>query len=248
LPRTQWATAYDNACRVNPDNLPEGVAADVDVNERLALDVTRYWGKQGVKLTVGFIDTPDAELRTRILSHMNAWSATANVTFVFSEVDPQVRIARFTADEAPGHDGYWSYVGTDVLLIAKDKPTMNLEAFTMQTSESEFHRVVRHEAGHTCGFPHEHMRKQIIERLDPDKVIASFMESQGWSEQEVRDQILTPLEDASILGTTSADQTSIMCYQIDGSLTKDGKAIVGGLDINDSDRAFAALVYPKPKA
>lgn len=247
LPRSQWTSSFRNAVRVNPDNCPEGVPVDVDVNERLALDVTKYWGKDGVKLSVGFIETPDLALRQRILSHMNAWGLSANVTFVFSETDPDVRIARFTADEAPGHDGYWSYIGTDIQLIDKDKPTMNLEAFTMDTLDSEFYRVVRHETGHTLGFPHEHMRKQIIERLDPAKVISSFMASQGWSEQEVRDQVLTPLEDASILGTPSADETSIMCYQIPGLLTKDGNAIAGGLDINDSDRAFAALVYPKPK-
>jgi hypothetical protein len=36
-----------------------------------------------------------------------------------------------------------------------------------------------------------------------------------------------------------------MCYQIPGSLTKDGKPIVGGKDIDAKDRAFAANVYPK---
>jgi len=233
---------------VNPDNRPEGAAEDAAPSERLALDVTRYWGKNGVKLTVGFIETPDNSLRGRILTHMNAWGLTANVTFIFANTDPQVRIARFGAKEAPGQDGYWSNIGTDILLIDKDQPTMNLEAFTMDTSEAEFHRVVRHETGHTLGFPHEHMRKQIVARLDTKKVIASFMASQGWSEQEVKNQVLTPIEDSSILGTPVADESSIMCYQIDGSLTKDGKPIVGGLDINDTDRAFAALVYPKPKA
>jgi hypothetical protein len=36
-----------------------------------------------------------------------------------------------------------------------------------------------------------------------------------------------------------------MCYQIPGSITKNGKAIVGGLDIDRQDFAFAALIYPK---
>jgi hypothetical protein len=30
------------------------------------------------------------------------------------------------------------------------------------TPDAEFYRVVRHETGHTLGFPHEHMRKEII--------------------------------------------------------------------------------------
>ncbi len=251
LPRNEWPNAARNAIKVNPANRPP----DLDENdlhpggdgERLALDITRYWGRDGVHLTVGFIDTPDTTLRKRILSHMNAWSKTANVGFVESDVDPQVRIARWTAADSPRDDGYWSNLGTDVLLIKKDRPTMNLEAFTMTTPDSEFFRVVRHETGHTLGFPHEHMRKAIIDRLDREKVIADYMKTQGWSRQEVIDQVLTPLEEASVLGTELVDQTSIMCYQIDGKLTIDGQAIEGGKDINDLDYAFAASVYPKPR-
>jgi hypothetical protein len=214
--------------------------------EKLAIDVTRYWGTKGAHLTVGFIDTPDQELRKRILLHLNAWGKLANVSFVESATDPKVRIARRTAAEAAGQDGYWSYLGTDIVLIHKNRPTMNLEAFTMQTPDSEFFRVVRHEAGHTLGFPHEHMRKAIVEKLDREKVIRAYMASQGWTRQEVIDQVLTPLEESSLLGTATAEADSIMCYEIDGSLTRDGKAIVGGTDITPNDHAFAAQVYPKP--
>ena len=91
---------------------------------------------------------------------MNAWGKYANVTFVATSTDPQVRIAR-----TPG-DGHWSYLGTDVLHIRKAEPTMNLDSFTMSTSESEYKRVVRHETGHTLGFPHEHMRKQLVAKID----------------------------------------------------------------------------------
>lgn len=249
LPREDWKRSIDNAFAVNPDNCPPGFdqgSALLESGGKAALDITRYWGNGGVSLTVGFIATPDTALRARILAHLNAWGETANVSFVESNTEPKVRIARFDATEAPGRDGYWSNLGTDILLISRDLPTMNLEAFTMSTPESEFHRVVRHEAGHTLGFPHEHMRKVLVDRLDREKVIAAYMASQGWSRQEVIDQVLTPLEDASILGTEHADVTSIMCYQIPGELTLDGIAIPGGLDINASDRAFAAQVYPRP--
>jgi hypothetical protein len=250
LPRQQWPNAARNAIGVNPANRPpdldESTLRPGGEGERLALDISRYWGQDGVDLTVGFIDTPDADLRKRILEHMNAWSKTANVRFVAVDVDPQVRIARWTVDDSPGDEGYWSNLGTDIKLIDKDRPTMNLEAFTMSTPDSEFYRVVRHETGHTLGFPHEHMRKAIIDRLDREKVIADFMRTQGWSRQEVIDQVLTPLEEASILGTDQADETSIMCYQIDGSLTIDGNPVLGGTDINDLDYSFAASVYPRP--
>ncbi len=109
------------------------------------------------------------------LSHMNAWSdvANANVQFVETASDPQVRIARTAGD------GYWSYLGTDILSIEAGEPTMNLDSFTMNTLESEFHRVVRHETGHTLGFPHEHMRREIIDQIDQDKAIEYFMANSG---------------------------------------------------------------------
>jgi Astacin (Peptidase family M12A) len=183
--------------------------------ERIAVVTTKYWGIQGVRLTVGFMDNPPTDLKKRLLSHMNAWGKTANATFVQSSTDPQVRIAR--ADGADG--GYWSYVGTDVLHIPKRQQTMNLEAFTMNTPDSEFHRVVRHETGHTLGFPHEHMRKALVAKIDPDKAIEYFMRTQGWTEDEVRAQVLTPIEESSLMGTR-VDARSIMCYQIPGEVTK----------------------------
>jgi len=249
LPASDWARSIENAFAVNPANLPENLELDKlpdrRPGERAALDIGRYWGPGGVRLTVGFIDTRDTVLREMILAHLNAWSRCANVSFVASETDPRVRIARWTAEDSRGDEGYWSNLGTDILLIPKDRPTMNLEAFTAMTPETEFRRVVRHEAGHTLGFPHEHMRARIIRRLDRAKVIAEFQRTQGWTEDEVIAQILTPLEDSAIIATPTADETSIMCYQIDGSLTVDGEAIEGGIDINESDHKFSASCYPK---
>jgi len=117
----------------------------------------------------------------------------------------------------------------------------------MDTFESEFHRVVRHETGHTLGFPHEHMRRALVNKIDRKKAIAYFKRMDGWSEQETIDQVLTPIEESAIRGTI-ADPKSIMCYQIPGSITKNGKPIVGGLDIDESDYRFTGQIYPKKAA
>ena len=247
LPRAQWVAAAQKAVEINPANHPpvaqmRVLAPGVTMTqERIAVLTSKRWHSDGVRLTVGFLDNAPPDLRTRIVSHMNAWNKTANVQFVQSSVDPQVRIARTAGD------GYWSYVGTDILNIPVDQPTMNLDSFSMSTPESEYHRVVRHETGHTLGFPHEHMRGELVARIDPAKAIAYFGATQGWTPEEVRQQVLTPLEDSSLLGTPHADQNSIMCYQIPGTLTRDGQPIIGGLDIDQSDFAFAASIYPKPR-
>lgn len=200
---------------------------------------TKYWHTKGVRLTVGFLDNPPADLRARILLHMNAWSTRLNVAFIESSSQPTVRIAR-----AEKH-GYASYVGTDILHIRAAEPTMNLEAFTMNTPESEFVRVVRHETGHTLGCPHEHMRRELVERIDRQKAIAFFQATQGWSEEAVVQQVLTPIEESSLWGSGHSDPNSIMCYQIPGAITKDGKPIPGGTDIDEQDFAFMEKIYPK---
>jgi len=247
LPRHKWLESARIAREVNPVNhapverlagLMRGFAA---TPQRLAVVVTRYWGNAGVRLTVGFLDNPPTDLRKHILEHMNAWAKTANVTFVLSSSGPQVRIAR----QGGAKGGYWSYVGTDILSIDANQPTMNLEAFTMKTPESEFHRVVRHETGHTLGFPHEHMRRALVKLIDRAKAIAYFKKTQGWSPTETQQQVLTPIEESSLRGTPDADPNSIMCYQIPGEITTSGKPIVGGLDIDASDYDFAGSIYPK---
>ena len=122
---------------------------------------------------------------------------------------------------------------------------MNLQGFTMSTPESEFKRVVRHETGHSLGFPHEHMRRALVARIDPEKAYEYFRRTQGWDRATVDQQVLTPLDERSLM-STPADQTSIMCYQLPASITRDGRPIVGGTDINQTDYAFAGRIYPKP--
>lgn len=210
---------------------------------RLAVVIKYRWPTSGIRLSVQFLDSPSNDLRARILQHMNAWRKTANISFVETSETGMVRIARL--DRPANVAGYWSYVGTEILGIEDDQPTMNLEGFTMRTSDSEFRRVVRHEAGHTLGFDHEHMREDLVEKINWKKAFAYYDRTQGWSKEETKQQVLTPLSASSIMGTLESDPLSIMCYQVPGAITKDGKAIPGGLDINPKDYAFAGIIYPK---
>lgn len=244
LPQNLWVPAAQAATAINPLNHPP-INRLMMVHKEfsptpmsIAVMTKKFWGTKGVKLTVGFLDNPPAALKSRILSHMNAWSKTANVQFVLSNSSPKVRIARAA-------DGYWSYLGTDVLSIPANEATLNLEAFTMNTPDSEFFRVVRHETGHTLGCPHEHMRAELVQLIDPQKAIAFFGQTQGWDPAMVKAQVLTPISAGSLMGTPLADQNSIMCYQIPGTITKNGKPIIGGKDIDKSDFAFMGTIYPK---
>lgn len=243
LPRRLLVQAAQTATKINPVNAPRfGALAEAVVGLqpeplRIAVTTQKYWGPRPRRLTVSFMESTPADLRARIVSHMNAWTKTGSITFVETRGVGDIRISR-------GQGGYYSYLGTDVLHIPKNRQTMNLEGFTMNTSEREFRRVVCHEAGHTLGFPHEHMRKDLVARIDPQKAYQYFLRTQGWDKQTVDQQVLTPLDERAIMGTP-ADQTSIMCYQLPGSITYDGRPILGGVEINQTDFEFVGLIYPK---
>ncbi|EHR69473.1 hypothetical protein BurJ1DRAFT_0591 [Burkholderiales bacterium JOSHI_001] len=247
LTSRQAAQAARRGLEINPANATEQTVLAPDRRRggqrRLALVIARRWPASGAQLTVQFLDNPSVALRKRLLLHMNAWGEHANVRFDETQGQGMVRVARLQQPEADA--GFWSYVGTEILGIEPELPTMNLEGFTMRTPESEFLRVVRHEAGHTLGFEHEHMRSELVKRIDRRKAIAYYRRSDGWTPKETEEQVLTPLKARSLMSTTESDPLSIMCYQIPAEITKDGAAIPGGTDINAKDHAFAAKVYPK---
>jgi hypothetical protein len=249
LPAEKLAAAAKRAVELNPDNAAERrTVTRTPVGRRggqprIAVLVARKWPSTGVRLSVSFMDSPSRELRTRILRHMNAWGKSANVVFAETRGIGEVRIARL--DSPVEMAGYWSYLGTEILDTSEGEPTLNLEGFTMRTSDAEFRRVVRHEAGHTLGFEHEHMRRDVVKRIDRAKAIDYFDRTEGWTPTEVEEQVLTPLATRSIMGTAESDPLSIMCYQLSGAIMKDGKPVRGGRNINPRDFAFAALLYPR---
>lgn len=251
LPLDKFADAERRAIEVNPENAAERrmvtrtPAGRRGGERRIAVVTARRWPATGVRLSVSFLDNPSAALRSRIIRHMNAWGEHANVLFSETQGLGEVRIARLTSP--PDMAGYWSYLGTEILDIPEDEPTLNLEGFTMRTSESEFQRLVRHEAGHTLGFDHEHLRSELVKLIDRKKAIEHFKETDGWTPEEVEAQVLTPLVKKSIMGTKEADPLSIMCYHLPAEIMKNGKAIKGGADINTNDFAFASTLYPKPE-
>jgi hypothetical protein len=240
-PSDNVLAAAERAVAINPANRPSvmmGLLGDPPSKDHLAVLTSKYW-RGGANLTVGFMDSPDVETRREILGYLNLWSNFANVSFVWSTVDAQVRI-----DRGPG--GYWSYLGTDILGIPRNEPTMNLQGITARTPDREKKRVIPHEAGHTLGCPHEHMRRDIVARIDPQRAVAYFRQTQGWNASMVQQQVLTPLSEQSLMSTTEADETSVMAYSLPGSIMRDGKPVIGGSEITPLDGAFIAKVYPKP--
>jgi hypothetical protein len=117
LPIDKLRQAEDRATKINPVNAivhrsvmrtPRGQRGGP---RRLAVLIARKWQKEGVQLTVSFLDNPSKPPRARILSHMNAWPEHANVGVVEIAETGQVRISRLDAPESVAR--YWSSIGTD---------------------------------------------------------------------------------------------------------------------------------------
>jgi len=203
--------------------------------QKIALLVSKYWGPK-VDLGVKFLDNPDAATRAKILLYANKWGKYGNIKFRESS-SGQIRLARQSGQ------GYYSYLGTDILVVSQNSQTMNLEAFTSTTPDSEYDRVVCHEFGHTLGFPHEHERTEILSLLDVEKTVQWFQAHYGWDRQTTMEQVFDPLNPADIQAT-AADIRSIMCYQFSGACTKSGQPIPGGNLIDTMDGAFVTKIYP----
>src|ERR1700712_5441854 len=96
LPTELWHSAAQKAVEVNPANAPalhqfRHAFPDVVLPVAyIALMTSKYWGAGGISLGVGFLDNPPADLRARILGHMNAWSQFANVSFTETNNNPEV--------------------------------------------------------------------------------------------------------------------------------------------------------------
>lgn len=98
LPARLHAQAAQVAAQINPVNaplrelLPSGVLVDSPL--RLTLTTAKYWGPSPRQLSVSFMESTPADLRARIVSHLNAWTATAAISFVETAGTGEVRISR----------------------------------------------------------------------------------------------------------------------------------------------------------
>lgn len=206
---------------------------------KMAIDTRSDW-QSGRMLTVGFMGG-NRIVRERLIRHAKTWMEYANIEFDFKPKRSTVADIRISFDKS---DGSWSYIGTDILTVPPNAATMNYGWLTPTTADDEYHRVVLHEFGHTLGCIHEHANPIGGVPWNKKAAYEFYMKEQGWTKEEVDDQLFEKYSRDIIRGT-KIDKKSIMMYPIPKEIT-DGKFEVGWNDgLSATDKKFIAKVYPK---
>jgi len=153
-----------------------------------------------------------------------------DISFVDNPTEADVRIS-FDKD-----GGSWSLVGTDHLQ-EKNAATMNFGWFDVPT--------VIHEFGHMIGLIHEHQNPKGQKIMwDDKKVIEWAKDSQGWSEQTTKQNIINKYDKNSINGS-DFDPLSIMLYFFPASLTKNNVGTEQNFRLSGQDVIWIDKMYHK---
>jgi hypothetical protein len=153
-----------------------------------------------------------------------------NLDISFVETPEQANV-RISFDP---NGGAWSLVGTDHR-EQKSGATMNLGWLDVST--------IIHEFGHLLGMIHEHQNPygQTI-MWDENKVFKWAKDTQGWSEQTTRDNIINKYDKSSINGS-NFDPLSIMLYFFPASLTLNNVGTNQNFRLSSEDVIWIDKVY-----
>jgi hypothetical protein len=142
----------------------------------------------------------------------------------------------------------WSYVGRDVVDIAKDpdERTMN---FGWDLTTPYGRDTALHEIGHTLGFPHEHQNPYSGIVWDEPAVYAAFRgQPNYWSDDKTKWNVLRKLSPAEV-GGSQWDPNSIMHYWFRAGLIREpARYFRQGLtpkpNLSAKDKKWAKKFYP----
>lgn len=219
-----------------------------------AFFIKKLW-PEGSHIIIGFLESPDRIQRNNISGSKNLDPlqnevnripikeaiqkivseriiplVNLNISFTDNISDANVRVSFDPSG------GAWSLVGTDHLQ-QKDGATMNLGWFDVPTTIHEF--------GHVLGMIHEHQNpsgKKIM--WDKKKVFEWAKETQGWSEETTKENIIDKYDKKSINGS-NFDPLSIMLYFFPPNLTTNNKGTKQNFRLSGEDILWIHNTYPK---
>lgn len=234
------------ALQERPDNLiPDNELKDAQVYQAqtaiqnqlpapaMALVIKKLW-KTGRIIRIAFLGNPHPEIREKIIDYAQEWLSYANLVFEFVEgSEGDIRISTVQGQ------GSWSYVGTDALMIPTPEATMNFGWLTPETDDAGYSSVVLH----ALGAEHEHQHPYAGIPWNREKVYEYYKSSNGWDEEDTDNNIFAKYSIDQV-NTSGYDQTSIMHYPIDGSLTDNKLSTPWNYSVSAKDMDLMRKCYP----
>lgn len=203
---------------------------------RMATQISKEW-KKGRVISVSFMGGKKT-VKDRLVRHAERWSDFANIQFDFKDRKKPGEIRIAFRD-----DGSWSNLGTDALSVPVKTATMNFGWLTPRLDDEEYSRVVLHEFGHALGCIHEHERPDNGIPWNKEKVYEYYADSDGWTREEVDDQVFT-LYNRNSIRSGEVDKKSIMMYAVPNVLTNGNYSIGWNTDFSPQDKKFIRKLYP----
>jgi serralysin len=196
-------------------------------------DTGKLW-PTGSMLQVGFMGGTPMQ-KSQVRQAFGEWLKYANLNVRFSDTSSHADVRVSFKEE----DGSWSYVGTDALGRNRTEASINLG---WADSGEPIPINYLHEVGHTLGLVHETSNPNAALRWNKTKVYGDLAgPPNSWSKSQV---------DAAIFasepypGQRAFDRDSIMLYSFPGDYFMDGKPLVHGKVLSQSDKRFIAQLYP----
>lgn len=202
---------------------------------------SKVWKASDMPLRVRFVGG-SATQQKKVWSRFQQIDGICGADFIQVTSGPSdIRVGFVESGMLSGH---WSYLGTDATRQPANAQTMNIQ-LSRWDGTAEYDRVALHEICHALGCPHEHQHPRGGIPWNVPAVLQEYRRTQGWSDAQIRRQVLNRYTGNDFLGTEFRPD-SIMCYPIDARLTTNGFSVGWNRKLSLEDIAFLQKLYPQP--